>query len=79
MGSSLSVRAETSSGLSACQIVVKGLGVTLADPLVPNCLVSRSNASLQVGLCLRQAHGIGETRNLRAVYLIDVERRDREN
>jgi hypothetical protein len=53
MGSSLSVRAETSSGLSACQIVVKGLGVTLADPLVPNCLVShaRTHRSRSGSVC----------------------------
>lgn len=28
------IRAETSSGLSACQLVARGLGVTLADPLI---------------------------------------------
>lgn len=38
LGLPLSVRAETSSGLSACQMVAKGLGVTLADPLVAGCL-----------------------------------------
>jgi DNA-binding transcriptional LysR family regulator len=38
LGLPLSVRAETSSGLSACQLAAKGLGVTLADPLVARCL-----------------------------------------
>jgi DNA-binding transcriptional LysR family regulator len=38
LGLPLSVRAETSSGLSACQMVAKGLGLTLADPLVAGCL-----------------------------------------
>lgn len=38
LGHTLSVRAETSSGLSACQMVSRGLGITLADPLVALCM-----------------------------------------
>ena len=34
----LTIRAETSSGLSACQMVAKGLGISLADALVARCL-----------------------------------------
>ena len=34
----LTIRAETSSGLSACQMVMKGIGITLADALVARCL-----------------------------------------
>jgi DNA-binding transcriptional LysR family regulator len=35
----LAIRAETSSGLSACQMVAKGLGITLADALIAGCLL----------------------------------------
>ncbi len=35
---SLAIQFETSSGLSACQLVAKGLGITLADPLVVRCV-----------------------------------------
>lgn len=38
LGIGLAIRAETSSGLSACQMVARGLGVTLADPLVAACI-----------------------------------------
>lgn len=38
LGLALSIRAETTSGLSACQMVARGLGVTLADPLVAACI-----------------------------------------
>lgn len=34
----LTIRAETSSGLSACQMVAQGLGISLADALVARCL-----------------------------------------
>ncbi|HSD51342.1 MAG TPA: LysR family transcriptional regulator [Candidatus Methylomirabilis sp.] len=34
----LTIRAETSFGLAACQMVAKGLGITLTDPLVARCL-----------------------------------------
>jgi DNA-binding transcriptional LysR family regulator len=34
----LTIRAETSFGLAACQMVARGLGVTLTDPLVARCL-----------------------------------------
>ena len=37
-GLSLSVRAESSSGLSVCQMVSKGLGVSIVDPLVAKCI-----------------------------------------
>lgn len=37
-GLSLSVRAESSTGLSVCQMVSKGLGVSLVDPLVAKCI-----------------------------------------
>lgn len=40
-GLSLSVRAESSSGLSACQMVSKGLGLSIVDPLVANCIDPR--------------------------------------
>ncbi len=34
LGLSLNIRAETGTGLSTCQMVAKGLGITLADPLI---------------------------------------------
>jgi DNA-binding transcriptional LysR family regulator len=34
LGRPPTIRAETSSGLSACQLVAQGIGVTLADPIV---------------------------------------------
>ena len=38
IGLSLSVRAEASSGLSVCQMVSKGLGISIVDPLVAKCI-----------------------------------------
>jgi len=38
LGLSLTIRAETSFGLSACQMVATGLGITLTDPLIARCL-----------------------------------------
>ena len=38
VGFSLAIRAETSTGLSVCQMVSKGLGVSIVDPLVAKCI-----------------------------------------
>lgn len=40
LGLSLTIRAETSFGLSACQMVATGLGITVTDPLIARCLPS---------------------------------------
>lgn len=65
-GQSLDVRIETSSGLSACQMVQHGLGVTLADPLVarlvPDVVVRpwRPGLSLTYGFVHSLVHPPGE-------------------
>lgn len=50
LGMSPSVRVETSSGLSACQLVAEGIGVSLVDPIVartiPGIVVKRWEPAL---------------------------------
>jgi DNA-binding transcriptional LysR family regulator len=57
LGLAPDIRAETSSGLSACQAVAEGLGFTIADPLVARSLPKGSVAVRPLRPALKLTYG----------------------